>query len=104
MGLNTAPALYTEGGAILENIAAPPSVILWTNNNRLWCVDSENEETNIEYSKTASSGSGISFSFGQLELVIDSKFGAMTGISPMDEKDGYLKISWSFLLHWGWSQ
>jgi hypothetical protein len=78
--------LYTENGAILENIAPPPMMIMWTNYNRAWGIDSENPETNIEYTKTASTGTGVSFSTGQLEIVIDSKNGAMTGASPMDEK------------------
>lgn len=85
------PTLYTEGGAILENIAPPPSMILWTNNNRAWAIDSENPQTTIEYSKTASPGSGISFSTGLLEYVIDSRAGAITGASPMDEKTVILK-------------
>ncbi len=83
--------LYTEAGAVLENVAPPPSMILWTNNNRIWAIDSENPETLIEYSKTASSGTGIGFSTGQLELVIDSKNGPVTGVSPMDEKTVILK-------------
>jgi len=85
------PTLYTEANTILENIAPPPSMILWTNNNRLWAIDSENPESNIDYSKTASQGTGISFSTGQLELVIDSKAGAITGVAPMDEKTIILK-------------
>lgn len=85
------PVLYTQGGTIVENIAPPPSMIIWTNNNRAWAIDSENPETTIEYSKTASSGTGISFSTGLLELVIDSKFGEITGASPMDEKTVILK-------------
>ena len=89
--LATFPTLYTEGGAILENIAPPSTMIMWTNNNRAWIVDSENPETNIEYSKTASAGSGISFSTGQLELVIDSYGGAIRGASRMDEKTVILK-------------
>jgi hypothetical protein len=84
-------ALYTQGSAILENIAPPPALIMWTNQNRLWCVDSENPETTIEYSKTASAGTGVSFSTGQLELVIDSKYGNITGASAMDEKTVILK-------------
>lgn len=80
------PQIYTVGGAILENIAPPPSMIFWNNNNRLWCVDSENPETTIEYSKTSSQGTGIRFSTGQLELVIDSRGGEISGASPMDEK------------------
>lgn len=83
--------LYTQGGAILENLAPPPSMILWSGLNRLWCVDSENPETTIEYSKTASKGTGISFSTGQLELVIDSAYGAISGGSKMDEKTVILK-------------
>lgn len=83
--------LYTQGGAILENIAPPPSMIIWSNLNRLWCVDSENPETTIEYSKTASKGTGISFSTGQLELIIDSTYGAITGASKLDEKTVILK-------------
>lgn len=89
--IEIAETLYTDGGAILENIAPPPSMILWTNNNRAWCVDSENPETTLEYSKTASKGSGIAFSTGQLEVVIDSKNGDITGVSPMDEKTVILK-------------
>lgn len=85
--------LYTDGGAILENIAPPPTMIMWTNNNRIWGIDSENPETNIEPSKTASQGSGIAFSTGQLTIVIDSKGGAITGASPMDEKTVILKES-----------
>jgi hypothetical protein len=85
------PTLYTEGGSILENIAPPPSMILWTNNNRAWAIDSENPQTTIEYSKTASPGSGIAFSTGQLEYVIDSRAGVITGASPMDEKTVILK-------------
>lgn len=84
--ITNGPTLYTQNGAILENIAPPPSMILWVNNNRLWCVDSENPETNIEYSKTASQGTGISFSTGQLELVVDSRGGDITGAIAMDEK------------------
>lgn len=87
----SSPQLYTQGGAILENIAPPPSMILWANNNRLFCIDSENEETTIEYSKTASQGTGISFSTGQLEIRIDSKYGPIKGASPMDEKTVILK-------------
>lgn len=83
--------LYTEGGAILENIAPPPAMVMWVNNNRAWLVDSENPETTIEYSKTAAQGYGVSFSTGQLELVIDSKAGAISGASPMDEKTVLLK-------------
>ena len=89
--LQSSQTLYTQGGAVLDNIAPPPSMILWTNNNRIWCIDSENAETTIEYSKTASSGTGISFSTGLLELVIDSKNGLITGASPMDEKTVILK-------------
>lgn len=86
--------LYTQGDAILPNIAPPPSLILWTNINRLWCVDSQNPETTIEYSKTASAGTGISFSTGLgLDLIIDSKGGAISGASPMDEKTVILKKS-----------
>lgn len=84
-------ALYTEGGAILDNIAPPPSMILWTKDNRIWCVDSENPENTLEYSKTASPGTGISFSTGFLEYLIDSKNGEVTGASPMDEKTVILK-------------
>lgn len=87
------PTLYTQNGAILENIAPPPAMILWTNNNRAWCIDSENPETTVEYSKTASSGTGVSFSTGVLEYLIDSKFGAVTGASPMDEKTVLMKQS-----------
>jgi len=87
------PQLYTEGGAILENIAPPPAMIMWTNINRLWVIDSESPETNIEPSKTASPGSGIQFSTGQLTVVIDSRAGEITGASPMDEKTVILKES-----------
>lgn len=83
--------LYTQGGAILDNIAPPPSMILWANDNRVWAIDSENNETTIEYSKTASKGTGISFSTGLLEYLIDSRNGIMTGASPMDEKTVILK-------------
>lgn len=83
--------LYTEAGAILDNIAPPPAMILWVNNNRVWCVDSENPKTTIEYSKTASQGSGISFSTGLLEYVIDSRLGEITGAQPMDEKTVLIK-------------
>lgn len=85
--------LYTQNGAVLDNLAPPPSMILWTNNNRIWCIDSENEETTIEYSKTASSGTGINFSTGSLDLIIDSKDGPITGASPMDEKTVIFKQS-----------
>lgn len=85
------PQLYTQGQAIVENTAPPPSMILWTNNNRLWAIDSENPETTIDYSKTASAGSGIAFSTAFLNIIIDSKFGPMTGASPMDEKTVILK-------------
>jgi hypothetical protein len=90
-GISVSPSLYTQGGAILENIAPPPAMVLWTNNNRLWAIDSESPETNIEPSKTASSGSGIAFSTGQLTVVIDSKYGEISGASPMDEKTVILK-------------
>lgn len=85
------PTLYTQGGTILENISPPPSNILWTNNNRTWCVDSENQSTTIDYSKTAAMGLGILFSFGQLEYIFDSKSGPVSGASPMDEKTIILK-------------
>lgn len=88
--------LYTQGNAILENIAPPPSMIMWINNNRVWCLDSENPETTFEYSKTASPGTGISFATGELELVIDSRFGQVTGVSPMDEKTVILKQNGAF--------
>lgn len=91
--IQTNPTLYTEGGAILENIAPPPAMIMWTNYNRVWCVDSENPETTYEYCKTASKGSGISFSTGNLEGVIDSRGGVISGVSPMDEKTVFLKKS-----------
>lgn len=84
-------SLYTQGVAILPNIAPPSSMILWTNHNRIWCVDSENPETAIEYSKTAAAGYGIAFSTGLLEMVIDSKNGAITGVQPMDEKTVVIK-------------
>lgn len=83
--------LYTQNGAILDNIAPPPTMIMWTNNNRAWCIDSENPETTVEYSKTASSGTGVLFSTGLLEYLVDSKFGAVTGASPMDEKTVLMK-------------
>lgn len=100
-GFNTAdseivlyPQIYTEGDAILSNVAPPPSMILWQNQNRLWCVDSENPETTIEYCKTASPGTGISFSTGLgLDLIIDSHGGAIRGASRMDEKTVILKQS-----------
>jgi hypothetical protein len=84
-------SLYTQGGAILENIAPPPSLILWENNNRVWCVDSENPSTTIEYSKTESAGTGISFSTGQLEYLVDAKFGNITGASALDQETIILK-------------
>jgi hypothetical protein len=65
-------------------------MIMWTNHNRLWGIDSENAETTAVYSKTASQGTGISFS-SDLEVIVDSKFGAITGASPMDEKTVLLK-------------
>lgn len=83
--------LYTAGGSIVDNLAPPPAMILWTNNNRLWCIDSENPLTTIDYSKTAAQGSGIAFSTGFLTLTIDSKFGAITGAQPMDEKTVIIK-------------
>lgn len=83
--------LYTENGAILENLSPPPAMVMWTNNNRLWAIDSENPQTNIEYTKTASQGSGISFSTGQLEIVMDSSGGNITFGSGMDEKTVILK-------------
>lgn len=85
------PSLYTEGGTILESLAPPPAMVMWTNNNRLWVIDSENPETTIEPSKTASQGSGIAFSTGQLTIIVDSKGGAISGASPMDEKTVILK-------------
>lgn len=85
------PTLYTQGGAILENFAPPPSMVMWSNNNRLFVVDSMNPETTIEYSKSQAIGYGISFSTGQLELVVESKLGAIRGASPMDEKTVLLK-------------
>lgn len=87
----TGPSLYTQAGAILENLAPPPAMVMWTNNNRLWVIDSENPETTIEPSKAASQGSGISFSTGQLTIIVDSKGGAIKGASPMDEKTVLLK-------------
>lgn len=84
-------SLYTEGGSVLENIAPPSAMVMWTNNNRLWLIDSGNPETNIEPSKTASQGSGIEFSTGQLTIVVDSKGGPINGASPMDEKTVILK-------------
>lgn len=85
------PTLYTQNGAVLENIAPPPAMAMWTNNNRLWVIDSEHAETTIDYSKTASLGSGIAFSTGQLEVVIDSKNGPIIAGQPMDEKTLILK-------------
>lgn len=89
--ISTQPTLYTEGGAIIDNIAPPSSVVMWANANRIWAVDSENPETTIDYSKTASVGTGISFSSGILEVVVDSKSGEITGGSGMDEKTVILK-------------
>jgi hypothetical protein len=83
--------LYTLGESVLENLAPPPAMIIWTNFNRAWLIDSENPDTTIEYCKTASQGSGIAFSTGFLELIIDSKYGPITGASPMDEKTIILK-------------
>jgi len=89
--LTSSSPLYTLSGAILENIAPPPSMIMWTNNNRVWCIDSEHPETNVEYTKTASPKTGISFSYGQLEVLIDSYGGPVSGASRMDEKTVILK-------------
>lgn len=83
--------LYTKAGAILANLSPVPSMILWTNNTRLWALDAENPETTLEYTKTASSGLGISFSTGLLEYLIDSRGGTVSGVSPMDEKTVVLK-------------
>lgn len=91
--------LYTQGGAILENIAPPPAMIMWQNNSRAWLIDSENPETNIEYTKTGASGYGVSFSTGQLELVVDSEYGAMTGASRMDEKTVVFKENGVFYFY-----
>jgi len=66
-------------------------MILWTNNDRAWCVDSENPETTIEYSKTGSKGLGILFSTGLLETLVDSRAGKITAVQPMDEKTVVLK-------------
>lgn len=87
------PTLYTEGLAVLENIAPPPAMVMWENYNRVWVVDSESPETTVEYSKTAAGGTGIEFSTGQLEMIVDSKGGAISGASPMDEKTVLLKDS-----------
>jgi hypothetical protein len=89
--ISSGPTLYTQNGAVLENIAPPPAMIMWANNNRIWCVDSQSPETNIEYCKTGSNGTGICFSTGSLELVIDSKGGEITAGSPLDEKTIVLK-------------
>lgn len=88
-----AQTLYTGGfpPVVLENISPPPANIVWTNNNRVWCVDAENPSTTIEYSKTGSPGSGILFSYGQLEYLFDSKQGNVMGAAPMDEKTVILK-------------
>lgn len=85
------PTLYTQGGAILPNIAPPPMMVMWTNNNRAWGVDSENPETTIEYCKTSSQGTGVSFSTGLLEILVDSAGGAITFGQGMDEKTVILK-------------
>lgn len=84
--LVTSITLYTEGEAILPNTAPPPAMIMWANNGRIWVIDSENPETNIQYTKTFSPGFGLSFSFDQLLLVIDSRFGNISGAIAMDEK------------------
>lgn len=85
------PTLYTQGGAILDNTPPPPSLVMWTNNQRIWCVDSENPETAIEYCKTVAAGYGISFSYGQLELLVDSTGGNITLGMGMDEKTIIMK-------------
>jgi hypothetical protein len=84
--LATGDPLYTEGGAILENLAPPAAMILWTGQNRVWCVDCESPNDTLEYSKTSAKGTGISFSTGLLETLIDAKLGPISGASVMDEK------------------
>lgn len=85
------PPLYTLGDSVLPNIAPPPALTMWTANNRISVVDSEDPTSKIEYCKTASEGSGISFSTGFLEYVVDSFGGAIRGGSRMDEKQVVLK-------------
>lgn len=82
---NEAQPIYTAAGAVVENTAVPPALLMWTNNNRLWLVDSENPETNIWYSKTVSPGTGVAFS-DLLIYTADSKFGKIVWGQGMDEK------------------
>lgn len=81
--VNQAQPIYTNGGAVIGNSGVPPSMILWVNNNRLWLVNSENDD--IWYSKTGAAGSGISMS-SLLIQTIDSRLGRIVACIGMDEK------------------
>jgi hypothetical protein len=52
--------LYTTGG-VIENVAPPPAISLTVRNNRVYLIDSSNQNT-IWYSKTIQNKVGLSFS------------------------------------------
>lgn len=73
--------LYTNGG-ILANDPPPPSVIMTRHNNRVWLLDSENENT-LWPSNQVSPISGLSFSV-DLSVNVDTRGGPITAIAEMD--------------------
>lgn len=81
--------LYTTGG-VVENIAPPPSMVMMSNQNRLWLVDAENPTNTIWPSKTYNPGTGISMS-DLLNVIIDPRFGNITTLIGMDANTCILK-------------
>ncbi len=75
--------LYTTGD-ILENDPPPPCLVMNGHNNRVWMVDSTQNNT-YWYSKTSQLTVGASFS-GNLTNSIDSKGGGISGMVELDEK------------------
>ena len=81
--LESQPVLYTTGG-VLSNTAAPAAMILETHNNRLWAVDSEDENA-IWYSKSFNQGTGLSMS-AFLTVQLEPKLGKIKALAAMDDK------------------
>lgn len=80
--------LYINGN-VLPNDPPPPCMIFNSHTNRVWAVDSTNDN-NVWYSKTSQQTVGVSFS-GNLLEEIDSKGGGIGGLAELDDKEVIFK-------------
>lgn len=83
--------LYINGG-VLQNTAPPPCAAFNTHNNRLWCVDSTNNDT-VQYSKTSQLQVGVSFAGDDLSVTCDAKGGPIAALGEMDDKEVLFKAN-----------